>query len=484
MSWQMRAEVVSGQGVRYSVYLPGIEQVTVFVGFPGEGNPMFGIAPCIWQITVPSIEVDESVAIDHSGAVHCQAPPEWTISDVTIPRGETSCTGTLSLVQYEMAKLPFVSRWPDAIEEFVTDMTCGLCDRFCRILCVKRGNAEERTRVEFVWSDDDLVWYANDDSGHKISLYEEYGNCYLLLEEIGGGEFEGDLLLIDSYACSLGMDLTATGTGTNFIAVSCNRCSCWKYVCGTCRCVCKKLCVTGVLDGEYVEPMELEWDPLNFRWGDETFGVSLGNDEDGNCALTITGFDGSVTIDNACGSQIAFNVSEDISDMLTSGVVNYLYGYCQPCDGNCSQGSCLTLCPDVPPVVFCEVTPTEWALMLGCNPAVLCFSPITIPMGLVFVGSGASGEWRWIGYGIISCHDCNPSTSPRNYLVTVDFGCDGQGMFRVERPGVTPCVHNFSAPLPCGYSDIWDIEFETDSACGDGLDGCCDEAAFHGHITT
>lgn len=482
MTWKLTAEVVTARGVQYQINLPGVGELTIFVGSPDSYNEYFGTETCIWQITAPDIYIDQTTPIVHSGEIHCQAPPDWIISGVVLPRGETDCTGTLTIESYELAKLPFVTRWGDFVETPVS-VACGYCSQFCQILCVRRGDAAERTRAEYIWNDYDLVWRSNRNSDHTIELYEYGGECFLLLNLDPADEFNGHLLAIDPNACATGMDLTATGTGTEFVSVSCNRCSCWKYHCGTCRCICKALCLVGMIDGVETR-LELDWDAVNFRWGDETFSVQLGNDEDDNCVVSVTGFTGSVAIRNDCGSQIVFNVAEDLEDMLTAGEVNYLYGFCRQCEGSCTQGSCLDLCSDVPDTIYCEVTPTSWTPMLGCNDAVLCFSPITIPMFLVFVANDAAGEWRWVGSGIISCHDCNPLTSSRNYLVTVDYGCDGNGTFTVTRTGdIIPCMHSFTADLPCGVDAVWDIDFETDYACADGLDGCCDEGAFHGHIS-
>jgi hypothetical protein len=478
MTWKLRGEIVSSRGVAYTIALPGIGELTIFVGSPDAYNEYFGTETCIWQITAPDISIDQTTPIQHSGEVHCQAPPDWIIEGVDLPRGETTCTGTLSIEKFELAKIPFVTRWPDYVENPV-EISCGYCSQFCEILCVRRGNASERTRIEFIWNETDLSWNANDDSGHSIELHEYGGECFLLLNFDTENEFNGQLLAIDPNACGIGMDLTANGEGTNFVSVSCNRCSCWKYICGTCRCVCKALCLVGVLDGVETR-LELDWDAANSMWGDSEFGVTLGNDENDNCVVTVTGFDGSVLIRNDCGSQIVFNVSEDFEDMLAAGEVNYLYGFCRQCEGSCTQGSCLDLCEDVPDTIYCELTPTLWTPMLGCDDGDLCFDPITIPMFLVFVANEAAGEWRWIGYGIISCHSCNPPTAPVNYLVRVDYGCDGNGLFSIGQTSLG-AGYNFTADPPCGADAVWDIEFETNYGMGGA--GCCDVAAFHGNIT-
>lgn len=478
LTWKLTGEIITNRGVAYSTNLGGVGEITIFVGTPDPYNEYFGLEPCIWQITAPDISIDESTPIDHSGEIHCQAPPAWVISGVVISRGETDCPGTLSLQSFELAKISFVARWGDYTGEPIS-VTCGACTQFCEILCVRRGNAESWTRVEYVWNPTDLLWRAGDDSGYTIELYEYGGDCFWLPNIDPEDEFNGQLIQIDPNACATGMDLQANGEGTNFLAISCNKCSCWKYICGTCRCVCKALCLIGMIDGEETS-LDLPWDGLNMRWGDAEFNATLSSDEDDNCRVTVTGFVGSVLIRNDCGSQIVFVVSEDLEDMLYAGEVNFLYGFCRACEGNCTQGSCLDLCEDVPEVIYCELTPTLWTPMLGCDDGDLCFDPITIPMFLVFVANDAAGEWRWIGYGIISCHSCGPTTPSLNYLVRVEYGCDGTGLFSVGRESLG-AGYEFTADLPCGADAVWDIEFETNYGMGGA--GCCNFAAFHGHIT-
>jgi hypothetical protein len=485
-------------GSFYEFTAEGVGTVTISAEIVVYGDALYGYADCQWRLSAPDISILEEVAIDHSGDIHCQAPPVWSIVGITLIRSDHAgnlieCVGTITFEEFTLTKLPFVNRWMDIdgygvpAEDFFS-LACGTCSQFCSVLCVRRGNNYDlsaQSQIDFIWNEYTLRWEAIVDGYEQyISPVEVEGVCYISLDAIGVSDFTGDLLQIGDNLCALGMALEATNYAGDFIRVSCNRCSCWRYVCGNCRCVCSTLCVVGVLDGELVE-MSLAWDAENWRWGDDYFSVGLSADENDDCQVTITGFAEPVPVRNDCGSRLVFSVTQDLTDMLYAGVTNYLYGYCQQCADDCGQGgTCLEFCEDVPRQLNCEVCPTEWAPMLGCDPYNLCFECINITLSLVFVGNEAAGEWRWVGHGMISCHDCNPTpTVPRNYWVSIDIGCDGQGTFRVERPGTTPCQHSFSFTIPCGAYDIWDVEFETDSACADGLDGCCDEAAFHGHIT-
>lgn len=481
-TWKLDQATITGKGSSYSTTLGDMGEVEVFVGFPELNDPLFDVASCVWRLTIADPATDESVAVDHSGDIHCQAPPDWAITGVTITQHGEACVGTITFAPYKLEKLPFINKWWELGDEFIDGLACGTCSQFCRALCVKRLTNGEYTRVDFIWNDAYQFWGADDNSGHAISLVSDGYDCYLELESIGGGEFEGNLLLIDPMKCSLGMDLTATSDySSDTISISCNRCSCWKYICGTCRCVCESICIVGVIDNVFQEPIELPWDAQNFRWGDDNFSVQLSSDESDNCQVTVTGFSEPVAIRNDCGSRIVFVVSDTTDEMNDSGLVNYLYGWCKQCEGSCTQGSCLDICEEVPQVLYCYLNAAPWTEMLGCNQYVLCFEPIVIPLALVFVGTEAAGEWRWIGCGIISCYDCNPPTAKKNYLVCVDLGCDGVGAFQVSRADITAqCLVTFGFTLPCGSYDTWDITFTAEC---DGLNGCCFDGGFQGRIT-
>lgn len=482
-AWTMEPST-SGTRSTYS-FSPNGDTIELSVGADEDGYP----GSCTWRLYSAALSIDESQAINHSGAIHCQAPPAFTIESFNLIKYDSvgtpsDCFGTITFTEKTLAKVPFIYRWQGQ-EEFAA-VSCGSCSQICQVLCVRRGNEYDSTtytRVDFLWDEYTQQWNANDDSGHYLTLFEEYGQCYLKLDSITPATLQGDLVLIDPTACSTGMDIMVTDEVGDYIKISCNPCSCWRYVCGSCRCVCRDLCVVGMEDGVLVSPFTISWDKDALRWGDDTFSVTPSRDADGNCQATVTGYADPVAMPNACGSNLAFRVSESVADQLSTGLVNYLYFSCQNCAVECGNGTCLDACDEVPKILYAEVSADNWTAMLGCDPMVLCFETITIALAQVFVStlSNPAGEYRWIGCGIISCKDCTPATR-KNYLVCIDIGCDGVGTFSVDGEDVVVrCSESISFTLPCEGSAVWDFSFGP-FAC-DGLNGCCDEGGFLVTIT-
>jgi len=481
-SWRVAPEDALSKST-YGISTLNFGEVTVSVGLsetPGNGTQ------CVWRFKAPAFYVDEETAIVHSGAVHCQAPPEFIITGVNDVRYDVNgyasdCMGTLTISEYVEDKVPFVYKWTGTSE--TESVTCAACTDICTIICVRRGNINNAvyTRVEFQWDSISGRWLATDGSGHYITLVEENSVCYLRLDSIGTSVFTGDLVTVNPDECSLGMSLTASDEYTgDYIKISCNPCSCWQYLCGTCRCVCPDICVIGMEGGVLVEPFSLAWDFEKIRWGDDYFNVTPSRDEDGNCQATITGYADPIPMRNDCGSELSLLFAEDLETTLYNGFYNFLYVQCKGCATPCTAaGTCLDLCGDVPQILFAEVSASAWSLMLGCNDLVPCFATITIPLVQTFVPTvlNPAGEYRWQGCGIVACHDCNPLTANKNFLVCIDMGCDSEIVFNV-RNATSTNTETFSYTLPCGESAVWDVQFETSSAFGDPLDGCCDEANF------
>lgn len=435
---------------------------------------------CTWRLYNSTLGIDEEYEIDHSGPIHCQAPPEFSISGVNIPYYPVSgspidCYGTITFEEASFAKVPFKYRWDD-VEEF-DSVSCGACTEVCNVVCVRRGNDSESTytRTDFIRQSG--VWNANDTSGEYFSVVESGGACYVYIDNMDS-PFIDDMILIDPEECSLGMNLSVSDTGTgDWLKMSCNPCSCWDYVCGTCRCVCKQLCVVGVDSGVLVPQFTISWDYDNVRWGDDDFNIYPTNDINGNCKAMVTGYESGVSIPNSCGNQISFIVQESTETQLENGAASYLYATCKNCEaGGCGTGSCLEFCEEVPSILYAEICPTAWDEMLGCPEAILCFECITIPLIQTFVSTfeNPAGEYRWQGCGVISCRSCNSSTR-YNKMICLDLGCDGIGTM------TGPCGDSFTFTLPCGPGEIWDLELGP-FPCSGG-DPCCDEAGFLVRIT-
>lgn len=479
-SWTM-TPTTSGGRSSYAFSFGG-DQITLSVGAETEAEGYVG--ECTWKLFSEALSINETRLIDHSGTVHCQAPPDFVIEGVNYVRYDSEgtpsdCYGTITFSEKTFAMVPFVYRWKDQ-EEFAA-VTCGSCSQICRVLCVRRGNEYESdyTRTDFIWDTEAERWNANDDSGHFITLHQEYGNCYLKLESISPLTLQGDLVLIDDAACAIGMDLTVVDENGDYIKISCNPCSCWRYLCGAFRCACRQLCGVGVLAGELVEPFTLEWDTDTLRWGDDTFSVTPVRGSNGECLVSVTGFEEPVAVEQTNDGSFGFAISQSVADMLEEGSATYFYFRCKNCDQDCSAGTCLSDCEDVPSVLYAELSAAPWTEMLGCNPAELCFETITFPLVQVFVSTleNPAGEWRWIGSGIISCKNCIGATR-KNYLVTVDIGCDGVGTLLITRPDVVvACTQVINFTMPCNGSAAWDFTFGPYTDC-DGLNGCCDEGGF------
>lgn len=472
----------SGPRTSYLFPLPNIGNLTLTVGTPE--STLYG--SCTWKIDCSGAGISEEVAIDHSGDVHCQAPPNFILENVNLPYypvdggDPIDCFGDIEFIEASLAKMPFEYKFADIEEKHTID--CAYCVEACTVLCVKRGTAESDTytRVEFIFNEYSNRWEANDRSGEYLVFTNIDGVCYIYLENMEDADYQNTYIEIPAGSCSDKMSLYANDYMTGkWIRISCNPCSCWRYMCESCRCVCKELCVVGKQDNGFVAPFNISWDYDLRIWGDETFSVVPSKDlETGECKVTITGYDEPVTVYDMCSEIFFAAVSSTEEEQIDTGLVNYLYVSCKKCSGaDCGGGTCLSQCADVPKILYADLSPTAWDEMLGCNPASLCFSPITIELAQVFIGTllNPAGEYRWLGAGMIACKSCNPPTLPVNTLVTIDIGCDGTG-----RMTVGSMVFDFSFTIPCQGSAIWDFDFLFD---GPGSGPCCDVAGFELNIS-
>jgi hypothetical protein len=116
-------QIVDRRVIQYSGSIMG-HAITVYISndemTPGEGRPpnisyddgyygYYGsngpIGPCRWTISIPSLNIDHEVEIDHT-IVTCLGVPSVTITGVT---GYAGCVGELSLFNYTTVKVPFES---------------------------------------------------------------------------------------------------------------------------------------------------------------------------------------------------------------------------------------------------------------------------------------------------------------------------------------------------------------------------------------
>jgi len=363
------------------------------------------------------------------------------------------------------------------------------------VLAVYRGTEDDfgyssDSCDEFLWDGLTRKWQTVDGTYEEILLIEIDGECFLQLKNWGEETFEDDLIALPPGACALGLTLTARDEIGNWIKVSCKPCSCWKHVCGTCRCVPETLCVIGFDDGVLQGPYELTWDKDYFQWagGSSDPVIQLSSDEDGNCQATITGYETPIRIDNACGTDITMTFANSVEENLTA--FSFYAAWPKACEGSCNTGTCLTDCEDVPQVLYAQITPLDWTPMLGCEGPgnTKCFTPFTVPLAQMFIPTvlNPAGEWRWVGGLNFDCTGCDTGGNPgfkteRSNFVAIDIGCDGTGTADFTGPAESGGTFTETLPidfyLPCGESTDWNLgPWDTGPTGGDLI--CCNEAGF------
>jgi hypothetical protein len=291
---------------------------------------------CVWRFIVEKDSFYEELvlAVDDV-SVSCLDVDGIALAEVEGPDG---CTGTLMLVNAEIGRIPFVLRddidsilTTEPAEEFV-DLypACGYCDTVCRVLCVFRlpSATGEGGFQEFVWFEDVSTgqrgWsYLR--PGTEITDYiyleeNEYGECVLSFDIDGVGGPPDRVIDIEQ-GCACGMKEVVLGSvpgGSVQYTIRCGFCSCYKFYCGTCRCVPRYLCVQSYIDNTFTPNQILTWDEDELAWlpdyGDVDLALYLQPDDDGECVIVVL-IDGyETTLDlfapRNCGTE---HVSRDIA---------------------------------------------------------------------------------------------------------------------------------------------------------------------------
>ena len=289
---------------------------------------------CQWTIRIPTLGVDEVIEIDHV-TVTSLGVPAISIENVPAFGG---CLGTLSIQNFETAKLPFQSRkesfdWAgDPGDELTLPLpygyTCGECEKLPRYICltgdihVSGGHLmqwHEMTYDEsFIASRDDYddyEWIAkwtyqpNPDTYEAIYLVKDQGVCYLQpdFENPKGNtrpatEEKYERVELTQCACDLKI-LIHPWKGNEQNPASINlvagRCSCWDYFCAQCRCVPVDLCAYAFIDGQFYKNIRFSWNPETKCWTSnggvtiggaeltETFTVCLGDSVNNTCEISL-----------------------------------------------------------------------------------------------------------------------------------------------------------------------------------------------------
>lgn len=193
--------------------------------------------------------------------------------------------------------------------------SCGACATVCGQICVQYQLNGELIRKTFEWDESTSRWVytLNLISDYIILAEDEYGNCEILfdIQELADAGYLFELQPIT--LCGLTLDSTFTDVYDSIaIRISCNPCTCWEHLCGTCRCACSELCVV-LYDQGIATLYELPWSFNSVTgeagWTDGYFTVTLSRDSDTRgCLITVPGFD-PVAIDS-CGTAIGFALTD------------------------------------------------------------------------------------------------------------------------------------------------------------------------------
>jgi hypothetical protein len=296
--------------VGFMLYSHVVFGVTVTVRIGGAYDPEVPRS-CKWIITAtgPGVDItkewyvyDEEGSGSGSGSDGrgCLDPSDIEIGYITGPDG---CTGMLEIVQSDVARLPFILRTAataiisttgsgSAFTHFV-DVECGDCTQVCRVLCLTgtRTFGGDLEMVEFEWFDEGgsgsgsggaeiQGWQSA--GGDRIWLKEnEQGECYLDFDWPGTGADQIPDTVIDlELGCSCGIKhVVGAGSGANSLefTLRCGYCTCWKFYCGTCRCLPRTLCAMGCLNDTPFEEEVLSWDSDVYGWVSDEMGSGSGS---------------------------------------------------------------------------------------------------------------------------------------------------------------------------------------------------------------
>lgn len=359
-------------------------------------------------------------------------------------------TGTLRFERKMLRTVPFFSpieaQFSEAIEP------CGYCQEFCNRICLEWTNGGTTRKDEFVLtlSDEGDQIYAHpfgDGTFATIAIQQnEDGICEMLISHKDLGSFKP--VEMPHGMCSVGMviDEVDDYDPSKSVSISCNRCSCWDYICEACRCVCPVLCVTTVNgpSADDIVRRDLLWDDEKLRWGDDDKWVSVrANSETGQCEFVVSDWTGTydppydtdisdITAD--CGGEMSYFLAKQLSDAVEDGNYRYEYGACLDCRPICFGplicSECCTDCTDpvLPDLLYFDLIGRPVASGEEPGPyAVRCVE--VYDLVLAHTTPLFAERHRWEGRAIISCGCPTDSEtadpSPDNYLLHVVVTCSG-----------------------------------------------------------
>lgn len=420
---------------------------------------------CFYRVIIPAREIDDLYLIE-GGKRECSIYPSFRLTCrdpyFEYPDFELNgCVGTLVIQRKELAKVPFhaeVETDSTITSEEMSKPECGTCSTWCTHLCLEWSTGGEPQKASFGISQDESVvrWThrMSDGSYASITTQEIEGQCHLVIDHDGLGGFQP--IPIPYQMCNLGMVIEADGEGEwvgKSVSISCNRCSCWDYICETCRCVCKTFCVVSVDGPESTDITyyELEWDDRLLRWGTAEKWVGIrANQTTGKCEFVISGWnDGiyplfdpeSTTIEiEECGKDMSYYVTIDPEKAFETGVFKFEYGACKTCLPDCFRVPCQDCCTACDTVALPEILYVDLFggfTAGGEDPgeaAANCLTVTDIP--LVHTAPLFAELHRWSGSVVVDCgcplDPFTPDPSPNATKIDLVIICLGGNQFQLS----------------------------------------------------
>lgn len=425
---------------------------------------------CYFRVIIPGREIDDLYLIE-GGKRECSLYPEFrmTCRDPYFVYEDfelNGCMGRLVIQRKMLAKVPFHADVHSNIpESTITDggsNTCGTCTEWCRALCLEfsTGGLPQKTTFRIQTGGYNTSWSAllPDESTATITAIEgEDGICYFHIDHSVLGFF--DPVPIPYQMCNLGMiieqdGVPSTDSANKWISLSCNKCSCWDYICEQCRCVCQTMCIVSVDGPEQTDITyyELEWDQNLLRWGDETKWVGIhANQETGKCEYVISGWndegsdaeliDSEVSdiLVGECGKDMSYYVSIDPEEAFATLNFKFEYGVCKTCLPDCFRAPCADCCTECESKVLPEILYIDLFggfTAGGEDPgeaAANCLTVTDIP--LVHTAPLFAELQRWQGSVIVDCgcplDPLTPDPSPNSTKIDVVLMCVGGNEFQL-----------------------------------------------------
>lgn len=455
---------------------------------------------CRWTIRVPSLGIDEEILIDHT-IVTCLGVPSIEITGVS---SLVDCEGTISLLNFPSAKVPFRTRefeplayGKELLVPFPEGYTYEGCTQLPRFICVtKRNTVENKIRQwevewwrEFTW-DDDFVPYEDVTHSEDIigrwkhvpedpTAYEQ--SLYLLQDASGetwlqpdfatptGTQGEGEYykrVTLASCACALRIldvrPIVDLSTPPDFLGIDyrAGKCGCWDYVCGRRRCVPRYFCGFVYVDGTFYKDILFTWDVVSKCWlssggedlegGDMPISLSIcmTRAQDGSCQLTTT-----------YGDYILSAVSIGNANMLPSGVIEgtnpagdsyFALSFSTSLDGDCQSiytciiaTPCANECGSHPPVLYLTLHGSSTGADIPPPPITGdCTTEITLiyHQSITYTGSSLVFTCGYVGYALVESFRIDDILGPTWDTYLITAELDLGNLTITRRLAATPDV--------------------------------------------